>query len=112
MSSDDEAFLMTSEIEDDLVIGEDLEPEDHHPEDPSPYSNNPVAQHNIHNEIDQILNTPWNELTRDQAEIIHRLVEITADQQLNQVELRNSIENSLMELATIRGRNQQVPQQQ
>ncbi|UMM43021.1 hypothetical protein L5515_018641 [Caenorhabditis briggsae] len=112
MSSDDEAFLMTSEIEDDLVVGEDLEVEEQHPADPSPYVNNPVAQHDIHNEMNQILNTPWYELSRDQAEIIHRLVAIAADQQLNQVELRNSIENSLMELATIRGRNQQVPQQQ
>lgn len=104
-----EAFLMSSEIEDDLVVPqESLEPSN-----PSTSTNQTPA--NIMNDIDtemvRILNTPWYELTPDQAEVVHRLVEITSSEHLTTTDLRNSIEDSLVELAMIRGRNAQVAQQ-
>ncbi|EFP12863.1 hypothetical protein CRE_05934 [Caenorhabditis remanei] len=112
MSHEDQAFLMGSDIEDDLVVEEDMEHIEH---DQHPAPSQPAA--NIHHvneidtEADRMLETPWQNLTPDQCEVISRLVEKADSSQMSRAELLNSIEDSLMELAAIRGRNNGIPQQ-
>ncbi|CAI2356072.1 unnamed protein product [Caenorhabditis sp. 36 PRJEB53466] len=108
MNHPDDAFLMSSEIEDDLVIEEEQDREAT-PSEPSTSSANSSNVYNLDIEIDRILNTPWYDLTPDQAEVIHRLV--SRSEALSDVDLRNSIEDSLLELAMIRGRNAELSQQ-
>ncbi|CAL2051042.1 unnamed protein product [Caenorhabditis brenneri] len=103
----DDAFLMTSEPEDDLVIEDEVMEHDPAPS-PASTSNNISAKEKINEEMDHMLNTPWYNLSQDQAEIIHRLLVAAQNRRMDEEELRRSIESSLMELAMIRGRTAQV----
>ena len=112
MSHEDQAFLMGSDIEDDLVVEEDMEHMEHD-QQPAPFQPAVNIHHvnEIDTEADRMLETPWQNLTPDQCEVISRLVEKADSSQMRRAELLNSIEDSLMELAAIRGRNNGIPQQ-
>uniref|UniRef100_A0A8R1DHF0 Uncharacterized protein n=1 Tax=Caenorhabditis japonica TaxID=281687 RepID=A0A8R1DHF0_CAEJA len=90
-------FFLSAELESDLVTSE---------EGPSSCSTSPSynsTEDEVDNEVQRILQTPWYDLTADQSEVIHRLVQLTeAHPQMSSADLINSIENSLVELATIR----------
>ncbi|CBX53349.1 Biogenesis of lysosome-related organelles complex 1 subunit 7 [Caenorhabditis elegans] len=106
MSQNDEAFLMSSEVEDGLVVEEELDENEPHPST----STNILNQDDVESEMNRILSTPWYELNQDQTDVIQRLVSISENNQIDHADLRNSIENALIELATIRWRNAQIAQ--
>uniref|UniRef100_A0A1I7T0E9 Sigma70_r1_2 domain-containing protein n=1 Tax=Caenorhabditis tropicalis TaxID=1561998 RepID=A0A1I7T0E9_9PELO len=103
MSQEDESFLMSGEIEDDLVM--EIE------EPSSPSTSFVLGPDEIKEEMDLVLSTPWYQLSPEQVEIIHRFLERSGNRVVTMDEMRRSLERSIIELAMVRRRNSQIAPQ-